>query len=391
MKRSGILFFLSAILLVLVACQSSEVELCHQSEHPHRSTVQFQYTWKNVLPTFIPKQMLVLCYRVINMQKTGLSLDAINGTGYFVEPSPTGLPTFDPVSAKMSSFRIPQGTYKFITFNMENGELLHTSIREFFETPDMDKSEMLVRYKTYRKEDPTLTFRIPSWTDYNYYSYYLQYTTAGVFFDTIRSQVLYTNKSYKLQFTPRELTQQIDIYFNVTKDISAQQFTVDSVFTEISGIPGAFNIANGRLNVEKTYKMMCPSDKITDTDNSTAVVCHTQLHAPGIVPNKSESSYMGPGIMQVMIFCSVSNPVPGGERITKKFQGKINLFNTLAKTPSIKIGADGRYAVLTKSPLRLDIKAEMRIDGEKILKAPDTESGVDQWIPGEENVVPVDI
>jgi hypothetical protein len=33
----------------------------------------------------------------------------------------------------------------------------------------------------------------------------------------------------------------------------------------------------------------------------------------------------------------------------------------------------------------------MRIDGEKILKAPDTESGVDQWIPGEENVVPVDI
>ena len=101
--------------------------------------------------------------------------------------------------------------------------------------------------------------------------------------------------------------------------------------------------------------------------------------------------------MQVMIYCSA--PDPDGKtdsvgtiiRHKKKFQGKINIYNTLEKTPSIKIAANKKDAKMTKTPIVLEIKAEMKIDGQKIIEASDDDGGIDVWRADSTKVTPMDL
>ena len=391
MKRFTSLFLFSCLLL-FIACQA-DVELCDRDEHPHKVGVSFNYNWGKTKPAFIPTEMLVIANRIINMKKTPISVNSLTGKGHYVVPNAAGLPSFDPIDTLRTTFDISKGTYKFFTFNMENGELDLYSVRYYVERPEMVKEDVIVSYRTYERGDSSLKFRIPGWTDHNYYAKYMQYATSAVFYDTISRMEIVDNKSYKLNFKPKDLTQQVDFYFTITKvGMDKQPFRVDSVFAEISGIPNAFNIATGYLNIENTNKLMFPIDTITDEDTKKSVRCHGEIHVPGIVPNRLSDIYVGPGIMQVMIYCSVPNPDGGSpSRLTKKIQGKINLYNTLAKTPSITIAANKKDAKMTKTPLVLDIKAEMKIDGQMVLEATDEDGGLDPWKADSVSVVPLDI
>lgn len=387
MKRFTSLFLFSCLLLV-IACQT-DVELCDRDEHPHTVGVSFKYDWGGTKAS-IPNNMLVIANRIVNMKKTPISVNSYNGKGYFVAPNPAGTPAFTPADSLMDSFWIPKGTYKFFTFNMENDELINSSVREYVEKPEMPKEDIIIHYRTYERNDTLLKFRIPSWTDHNYYSEYIQYATSPIYFDSLSNMEIDEGKTYALRFRPHDLTQKIDIYFNIakefkTKNNTLQYFTVDSVFGEISGIPSAFNIATGYVELEKTNKMMFPTDKINDDEKAKSVRCHAEIHIPGILPSRLPTIYMGAGIMQVMIFCSVEDPngkiKPDGtkERRGKKIQGKINLFNTLAATPSLDVAEDNKHAKKTKPSLKLDIKADMKVNGESIMESTDDKGGIDVW------------
>ena len=396
MKRFTSLFLFSCLVL-FIACQT-DVELCDRDEHPHKVGVSFNYNWGKTKPAFIPTEMLVIANRIINMKKTPISVNSLTGKGHYVVPNAAGLPSFDPIDTLRTTFDISKGTYKFFTFNMENGELDLYSVRYYVERPEMVKEDILVTYRTYSSKDSRLKFRIPGFTDHNPYSDYMQYATSAVFYDSISRMEINDNKSYKLNFKPKDLTQQVDFYFTITKDsLEKQPFKIDAVYAEISGIPQVFNIATGYLNIQKTSKLMFPTDSIIDNDKNKSVKCHGEIHVPGIVQNHLSDVYTGPGIMQVMIYCSIPDPDgntnPDGTviRHKKKFQGKINIYNTLEKTPSIKIAANKKDAKITKTPLVLEIKAEMKIDGQKIIEASDDDGGIDVWKSDTAKVAPMDI
>ena len=76
----------------------------------------------------------------------------------------------------------------------------------------------------------------------------------------------------------------------------------------------------------------------------------------------------------------------------KKFQGKINLYNTLTANPSLQLNEEDRQtAKITKHTLKLNIKADMEIDGEKILESSDAASGLDAWKNAKEETNIIDL
>lgn len=385
------------VLLMAWGCQT-DVELCNERVHPHRARLTYSFNWGNKKGAFIPDSMTVLASRVVNIWKTGMTTGSFSSGGTYLFNAPLdyrpgtenasdAVP--EAVTWKVKQFKIPVGDYKFIAFNMDAEEFDYSNVFEFFANPDMLQSELNIAYRTYRQSDSGLHFVIPSWRDYNAYSNYVQTSSHALYYDTLSTMNLSNSQNYNIQFSPKELTQRVDIYFDVAKAIDKQAFTVDSVFGEISGLPGGINLATGILNVEKTYKMMFSTDNIKDTDAGKTVACHAEIHVSGIVRNRMKNVYLGPGIMQVIIYCSAYSPETG-RRKTKKIQGKINLYNTLTRTPSLRINDDQKSAKMATRTLKLSIKDKIEIDGEKILESLD-ESRMDAWKNAEEETNIIDM
>ena len=385
-------------LLAMWACQV-DVELCDEPEHPHRARLVYSFNWDKE-NTFTPDSMTVLSNRVVNMWKSGMSVNSLNGGGTYIFNPPLDYRpgtsssenrTLEPVTWKTALYKVPVGEYKFIAFNMEAEELDYSHVTEYFSNPEMPTSELNITYRTYRQGDSGLHFIIPSWTDYNSYAHYIQPSTHALYYDTLSTRELSSGQIYEIKFSPKELTQQVNINFNIKKVTSKQKFTVDSVFGEISGLPLSVNLATGALHIERTGKMMFPAAKIKDTETSSTVACHAEIHVPGIVRSRMDNVYFGPGIMQVMIYCSAYS-ADTGKREAKKFQGKINLYNTLTATPSLKLNSEDRQtAKVAARTVTLNIKSNMEVDGEKILESSDAASGLDAWRSAKEETNIVDM
>lgn len=390
-------FFCMAALLMVWSCQT-DVELCNETVHPHRAKLTYSFNWGKNKNSFTPDSMTVLASRVVNIWKTGMATGSFSSGGTYLFNAPldyrpgtenVASATLEPVTWKVKQFKVPVGDYKFIAFNMGAEEFDYSNVFEFFANPDMLQSELSIAYRTYCRSDSGLHSVIPSWRDYNAYSNYVQTSSHAFYYDTLSTMKLSNSQNYNIQFSPKELTQCVDIYFDIAKVIDKQVFTVDSVFGEISGLPGSINLATGILNVEKTYKMMFPTDKIKDTETAKTVACHAEIHVSGIMRNRMRNIYFGPGIMQVVIYCSAYSPETG-QRETKRIQGKINLYNTLTKTPSLRLNDDQKSAKMTTRTLKLSIGSKMEIDGEKILGASD-ESRTDVWKDAKEETNIIDM
>ncbi|MBP3789957.1 MAG: hypothetical protein J6I52_10115 [Prevotella sp.] len=387
-----------AALLMVCACQI-DVDLCNEAEHPHGARLIYSFDWDKS-NAFVPDSMTVLANRVVNMWKSGMSVNSSNGGGTYLFNAPLDYRpgtensenrVLEPVTWQTGMYKVPVGEYKFIAFNMEAEELDYTHVYEYFVHPEMPPAELNIVYRTYRQGDSGLHFIIPSWTDYNGYANYIQPSTHALYYDTIPTRKLAIGQIYDIKFSPKELTQKVDIYFNIKKVTSNQKFTVDSVFAEISGLPTKINLAAGSLDIERTSKMMFPTDKIKDTEAGKKVACHAEIHVPGIVRSRMDNVYFGPGIMQVMIYCSAYSDETD-RREVKKFQGKINLYNTLTANPSLQLNEEDRQtAKITKHTLKLNIKADMEIDGEKILESSDAASGLDAWKNAKEETNIIDL
>ncbi len=366
--------------MTVASCQT-DVDLDHSGRQNFDGSVQIAYNWGSTTKSLIPKNMMVLAYRILNTEKTTMSVNALNGAGYIVQPSASEGTAYDTLSTKKSKFSLGHGTYKFITFDVENNELEFTSLREFVRNREMSRLDVAVKYKTYKQNDANLKFKIPAWKDNNSYSDYIQNSTSVVFYDTLSTRQVVTSANQNLKFSPKRLTQQVDFSFTIKKNNTKQAFKVDSVFAEIAGVPGSFNITNGVLNLNKTYKVMFPTDAIKDTDKTTGnVTCHGRVQLPGIVRSNSASAKTGAGIMQVRVFCSYPSTKADGTRVTKTIPAKINLYNTLTKTPSITVESDNTHGKLAKAALTLKVSANLVIDGTKVIKETKATSGVDQWL-----------
>ncbi len=371
----------SAVCAVIVVCMTvvacAEVELCEETVHPHSATVSFAYAFDS--DDDVPDTMLVLATRVVNRSDALMAVDARTGSGYF-KAGGTG-------KASSDGFMLPVGDYRFMTFNMDTTEMSYSGVDEYIGGEEgYGLSDIYVDYKEYSQYDEGLNVIIPDWQDYNPYAGYIQPEIHKVTVDTL-AVTLSLGQNFTCNFTPTGRTQNIDIYFNIQKQVGNTPFVVDSVVGEISGLPKRMTLLDGNLDISNTCKMMFRMKTVNsaggeqaDTYSASSARCHANIDVTGIVPGRSADAITGPGILQVMIYVHAENPDNAGSVLVKKIQGKINLYNTLHNARLIDYTDDGEHVRRTAAHGVLDIEADVVIDGESIIENPDNTGGIDAWI-----------
>ena len=429
---------LSMSLSLLSSC--TDVELCSDAEHPHTTPVVFDYDWSEAHEQ--SDSMYVIAYRVIKCKYYSMAVNSTDHLGRFIygapaepttpeeptepsepdtpeapdtpsnpdtpttpdtpseggasptEPSEPSVPAV-PASAKRAPesatqgrriFPLNKGEYKFFTFALDDTELKYNNVDDFMngKTESSRISDIYLEYKVYKKGDPNLKSRIKNWDDYNPYAGYIQSNVRPVYFDSIPLRNIDGKAEHIAKFTPRNLSQNIDVYFDISKDVTTRGFVVDSVEAEVSGIPLAISIGNGYIDIRKTSKMLFDMELqnkdgnvVEDTEDNTSLVAHANIDVTGIVKSATPNERTGPGIMQVIIYTHAFND-EGVKRI-KRIQGKINIYNALEEANLIEIVNMGKDARRRSEHGVLNIKTDLVLKGEQIVDTPNDDNGIDQW------------
>lgn len=313
-----------------------------------------------------------------------------------VTPKPQSAP-----GGIITEFQIRPGDYKFIAFRMNDEEMIYPDVDAYLndETGEKRLQDIYVEYMVYPKGDKNLRKTLVDWQDYNPYAQYIQPDITPVFYDTLPARRIETGSTVTCKFSPRPVTQHIDINFTIRKKLSLVgkgkvndvRFFVDEVWIEMAGIPREVNLANGYLKIDRTCKVMTKADEIKDSETSTSVKVHGAIDVPSIVQNNTPDVSTGPGILQVIIFAhsivydengrpvADPNEKDGIAKKKKKIQGKINLYNTLRNANLITVTSDGLHAIRNGAKGVLDIVADIVIDGNNILENDDNTGGIDPW------------
>lgn len=432
--RNSLIFTACALSTLCLMPACTDVDLCNDAEHPHTTPVSFDYDWSQSVQK--TDSMYVIAYRVIKNKLYSMAVNSDNHQGHFIfgapaeteepadpeeptipeepaepsvpaepsEPSvsPEGISTLSANSSpakalkSLRSFSLAKGEYKFFTFAFDNTELLYNNVTDFLDrkTENTKIGDIYLEYKTYKKGDPGLKTKVKNWDDYNPYAGYIQTNVSPVTFDSIPLRNIDGKAEHVAKFTPRDLTQNIDVYFDIKKDISNKTFVVDSVVAEISGIPTGISIGNGYIDITHTAKMLFYMDleneqgeKVADSDTNTKLTAHGNINVTGIVKNALPTERTGPGIMQLVVYTHTFNDK--GEKRSKRIQGKINIFNSLTEANLIEIVNMGKNARRTKEHGVLRVKTDLVIEGQQIADTPTDDNGIDQWVGMEDIFVDI--
>ena len=453
---------LGMFLLMLTLCLScTDAELCYQPNHPHRADAKFSFDWGSYQE--IPDSMLVICNRVVNLWKAAAVVNSQTNIGHFIfnaprvpaeeTPAPptegeetdtptegeeTDTPAPPATRAATSSpesdrFSLPVGTYKFVTISCDTTELDYTNVYKFLnDNTGMVLQDVDVSYKTYGIRDKGYRGFRPGWEDNNNYgARYMQPDVYPLFYDTIAPRDLNLGETMRCHFTPKALTQNIDVYLTIKKKSEKNPFTIDSVQAELAGIPISLNLSTGYLDITKTAKLPFRMDRYVDgqklevvkdsegnivssgdTHESTEIECHGNIDCTGIVYNADPEALSGPGIMQLAIYLTIEKKIPiyqrdqngdlvlddNGQliiigyntmRSAKMIQGKINLFHTLREADLLEYLAGGRYVKKKVDHAVLRINADVELNADNISE--ESNEGMDSWVSSGSKDIIIDI
>lgn len=383
---------LYTLLLGATLTSCTEVEICERDEHPHTGDVNFTYTWNK--PEDKPKLMGVLCYRVVGQWKKVAKVKTEDLTLTIKEFPPT---------AFKSTIEMPQGYYKFATFPLDNPSIDYSELEQFIEkdAADYPLQNIGLSYKVYDIKDPDLNKPL-AWQDFNPYAKYIQPDVEPLYYDSTAVQKLYADRQTTFEFKPKILSQNIDINFNIVKNTDEVQFKVTEVWAEISGVPTYIKMNTGYLDITKTSKMLFktdikpsnPGDDGNDTNENKRIACHGNINVTGVVNVQRgygetladvRKKIYGPGIMQVVIYTEVYNPNTG-HSFPQKWQGIINLYNTLNQAKLMKTTSDNKYVYRNGEHGAINISAEILLDGKTVGNIDKGGDALDRWIQTDSDI-----
>lgn len=301
-----------------------------------------------------------------------------------------------PMAENSDQFKVKPGDYKFITLTMDTTEIDYTEIYEYIKAPAEEKllSDVCVSYRTFGQNDPHMKEQLRNWDDYNQYASYVQPSQRPIVFDMVPLVPVEQGQTTTVNLKPTTKMQNVTVIFDILKKTEKVPFVVDSVWMELSGIPIRLNLTSHHLDITRTAKTMAKMT-LTNEDGgkedeayNTHLNCMAQFEVNGVVaPTDSEDGTedaskrtSGPGLLQVIIFTH-SNEVSTitGKPKHKRFQGLINLYNTLRQSPSIKLTQDGMFAEQNGDKCLIRITDSILLDGENIKSYSNEDGGVKNW------------
>ncbi len=423
----------AAVVLLLAVQGCTEVELCYEGEHPHRTGVVYDYEWEQDIRR--PDTMAIVAIRVVNLWKCGMNIMTDDNRGFYfynepkaplpdwAEPDqvkykkehpdpepepdphsgeieepitpPADDPVPEPVKAErdtFSVFALREGSYKFFTVNVDSTELRMNALYEYMEkvSDEMQVTEISAEYRTYMKgqegfkgfERNLMDSLLMDWTDRNPQFPYIQTDITPLYYDTLEIRNIYMDRMNTVTFRPRKRTQQIDFYIDIDKSESDVAFAVDSLVAEVSGIPLKMYLVSGYIDLQHTGRIMfgttiedAQGQPAVDTYSKGHVLLHGRIDVPTIVSSNDAADVTGPGIMQLIVKASAED---GGVVKSKKFQRKLNLFKALREADLIEYTEDNQHA-MAKKPAGV-INISFKLKGNEIVNNSESTGGLDEWI-----------
>lgn len=317
------------------------------------------------------------------------------------EPTEPGTGTTPPQFTP--TVKIPRGYYKFATFPLDNPSIDYSELEQFMknDAKDYPLQNVGLSYKVYDIKDPKLNKPL-AWQDFNPYAKYIQPDVEPLYYDSTVVQRVRADRQTTFEFKPKILSQNIDINFNIVKNTDEVEFKVTEVWAEISGVPTYIKMNTGYLDITKTSKMLFktdikpnnPDDSGNDTNENKRIACHGNINVTGVVNVQRaygetledvRKKIYGPGIMQVVIYTEVYNPKTG-QTFPQKWQGIINLYNTLNKAKLMTTTSDNKYVYRNGEHGTINISAEILLDGKTVGNIDKGGDALDRWIQTDSDI-----
>lgn len=366
--------FAGILACALTGCRdTTDVRLCYESVHPHSSSTTFSFQSET---TGLPDTMIILGQRIIHATKYAIRCATANGTGRFLYPAPA---ENEPDTTRR--FPLLQGEYKFLTLNADTSAYDFSRFDSVASSSDKSWgfSTLALHYKAYSSGSAEVRRILPAWKDLNDYTEYVVSGGASVYADSTNVYSIMQGSDNHVTFHPAPITQSITLKFNIEKqNTEGVTFKIDSVVADLSGIPASIDIFSRRMSVGKTYKMLIPI-RLTPADSyaNTALVGDGSFSALGVMHSNSDQIFTGPGILQVVVFTTVTDH---GQTTHRRIQGKINLMYTLNESKLLEYDMEGKYVWQTAKEGVINIVNPLRIDAQDILSSTSGDWGIDKWI-----------
>ena len=416
MKTLILLLILAMSQLLLIGCTDPGLEV--ETSDSHIGTVRFGCDWSSSSEASKPDSIAIMAVRVINHYKRGMMMSTENYRGHYfynapttvepwVDPSSITPPpppqtdnnytidptkpnnggddpsTFDPssedeapeilnTSIVVDHFKLPNGTYKFYAVGVDENmyDHVYTNVNEYLQSvgTGMQYSEVEMIYNTHQYGEEGVTQLLGN--DYNPGFDIIRTDYPPIFVDCVELMEIADKSDFTITLKPKPLTQNIDIWLNIEKDVSDIPFTIKKVVGEISGIPSKATAFDGHLYLSKTNKMQFTTEltdengnSITDNSTNTKVRIHANINVLSILHSSKPTDLTGPGILQVSVTYKYKKPNAAGEatEITQVVSGKMNLYNLLKQVNLITYSSDSQYATKSCDHAVLDIPGSMKI------------------------------
>ena len=443
-----ILLLLASCPLILTSCTDPGLEM--ETPMSHIGNVRFGYDWSAAGEAAVPDSMIVMAVRVINHYKRGMMMSTENLRGHYVynapdnveawiDPSispPTPPPphidnnytmdptepynggddpsTFEPDDPDepepepanndivVDHFTLPEGTYKFYAVGADKNiyDHVYTNLTEYLaaEGTGMQYSEVEMMYNTHRYNDiinegnegndEKEVFVSLLGQDFNQGFDIIQTDYPAIFIDRLELKDIPEKQDMEVTFTPKPLTQNIDIYINIEKDISEREFTIEQVVGEISGIPSKATAFDGHLTLSKTNKMQFTTTltdmngtPVEDQLTNTKLRVHANINVLSILHSSKPTDLTGPGILQISVMYRYSKTDDDGvtKEINQRVFGKLNLYHVLKEANLISYSSDFQYATKSCDHAVLNIPATIKITPEGVLSGDGSNGGFGDW------------
>lgn len=431
---------LPLLLLLCMLSSCTEAELC-DSHDGHNGNISFDYDWAVADGVTLPDSMAVMAVRVINHYKCGMVVSTENLRGHYfynapdnvvgwIDPSivPPEPPaprtdndytidptepnnggdspdTFDPEpdeeepetppeEIEVDHFQLPKGTYKFYAMSMDKKlyDHVYTNVQQYMQTDGlgMQYDEVEFVYNTHRyhaDDDGNIDMESLLGLDHNQGFDIIKTDYPPVFVSLEDLTDVADDAEMAVTFKPRPLTQNIDIHFDIEKDISKLPFVVESVVGEISGIPSKCTLFDGHLYLKKTNKMQFTTTltnesgtPIVDDVNNTKVSVRANINVLSILHSSRPTDLSGPGILQLSVSYKYQRPNDDGttSEVVRKVFGKVNLYHVLKQANLIEYSSNMQYATKSCDHAVLDIPGVLKLNPEGIASG-NGEGGFSSW------------
>ena len=429
---------LSAVVCLMLVCSCTEASLCEDGAHAaHQSNVRVNYVWPD--GTTPPDSMTIMAVRVVNHRKFGMIVSTENLRGHYFynapsnvtewvdpdavdpEPEPEPDPSVigvvvdpekpnnggedpnnnqgeeeetEPTTSEeivVDHFTLPAGTYNFFTMETDTSNVYYRNVIEYLNAAGtgLQYTEIGLEYKVLDLDDEKLYVPGKNYQDYNQGFKYIRTECPAIYIDRKELLEIGQNAEMNIQFQPKMLTQNLDIYFNIKKKLTDEApFVVDSVIAEISGIPSKVSVFDGHLYLAKTRKMLFRTtledtngNKIDDTTTNEDLRVHGNINVLSILHSENPANVSGPGIMQIAVYSHTEQMNDAGvlqKGPTRRVQGRLNLYQTLVDADLIAYSDDYQYATKRVDHAVLEIETTAQVTANAI-QGTSSQGGINDW------------